>query len=446
MVGAQEPSQQDPVEELALWLGQLRNSRGRPSYKAIIAEVRRNDPTSSLAESTLSNAFNGKTMPTYDTVIAIARALGGAEAAREADGRYTEAGNQRDAIARAQKRQTSLAPSTDTPVSQSVPAAAAQATVGEQHVADLVGREQSSERKPDPAGGEEPGGQKVWQRLPPLARAAVVVGSVVAVAAAGTAAVTGMLSGSPDSHQQAAGSSSSSGAARGAAASAGTPSPANHGGASKDPNAWSGRPPIAVQATVTQPMCGAAYFEGTSQEYLAQLQPGGAPPAQAVLLGAPVQVTIQGRTEQSVLLTGMRLTVTSRKNAPAKGITVGYGQCGGGVSERRFDIDLSKTPPTWKAKPARDDFTDEVTAPAVVFPYKISLTDPEVFNLTTVKGCGAGIDCTFTIDLVWVADGKTGHTTVDNNGTGFRDITPTGLPRYRQDSDGAGPTLLPQPG
>jgi hypothetical protein len=175
---------------------------------------------------------------------------------------------------------------------------------------------------------------------------------------------------------------------------------------------------------------------------------GEAAPADDVWRGRPpiavqaVQVTVQGRTRQSVILTGMRVDVTSSRPAPQHGIVVSYGQCGGGVDVRHFDLDLSAVPPTYTAKPA-DNF-GKIT-PAVEFPYTISLDDAEVFELVPAKGCGKNKDCTYTVTLQWVADGKVGTTVVNNHGQGFRDLSPDRLPAYHQDPMSAGgPALRPR--
>lgn len=87
---------------------------------------------------------------------------------------------------------------------------------------------------------------------------------------------------------------------------------------------------------------------------------GGQATGVGVVHGTTVEITLQGRTPQKVLVTGMRVTVTKRSTPPTTGILVGYGQCGGGVDERHFDLDLSYPTATWKARPEKDDFTGEV--------------------------------------------------------------------------------------
>jgi hypothetical protein len=87
----------DPVREFAEWLRQLRTSVGAPPYQEIVRRVREHDPTSSLAQSTVSETFNAKRLPRYETAIAIARALGGPAQASECHKRWTEARTQLDA-------------------------------------------------------------------------------------------------------------------------------------------------------------------------------------------------------------------------------------------------------------------------------------------------------------------------------------------------------------
>ncbi|WP_189317782.1 hypothetical protein [Streptomyces brasiliensis] len=137
----------------------------------------------------------------------------------------------------------------------------------------------------------------------------------------------------------------------------------------------------------------------------------------------------------------MHINITARRPKPGTGITVSRGECGGGVSKRRFDVNLAATPPTFVAKPAVDDFTGQVTSPTVDFPYKISLTDPEVFELDVTKACAG--DCTFTVVLDWVADGKKGTSVLDNHGHSFRSINASSRPRYRLDPGLDGMKLQP---
>ncbi|GHF20993.1 hypothetical protein GCM10014715_89070 [Streptomyces spiralis] len=439
-MSGQDDLREDPGQDLARWLGNLRNSNGAPTYQVIIDRIRANDPTSSLSMSTLTNAFNGRGFPRYETVVAIARALAGRQAAEEADKEYARARNRRDELERRKRHSAQGGPPVDTASTEPADGKKAQelpaVTVSDATAADL-----------DLTVASARGGVRRRLTLWPIA----------ALTAAAFAAITVVVLADPFSPGHATPASHAGGRASTKDSTADTvgdtsqtsPAAADPGSSSPgaDPTAaandvWTGRSPIAVQAQTVQDVCGSAYFDGTPQQYRAAQTIIPAPPRNAVVLGEAVQVTVQGRTQQSVILTGMRVDVTSSKPAPTHGIVVSYGQCGGGVEVRHFDLDLSRTPPTYTAKPA-DNF-GKIT-PAVEFPYKISLDDPEVFELTPAKGCGKDKDCTYTVTLQWVADGKTGTTVLDNHGQGFRNLNPDHLPVYRQDPMSAdGPTLRPQ--
>jgi hypothetical protein len=152
------------------------------------------------------------------------------------------------------------------------------------------------------------------------------------------------------------------------------------------------------------------------------------------------EVTIQGRTQQSVILTGMHINITTRHPEPSTGIVVSTGQCGGGVTKRRFDVNLAALPPTFAAKPEVDDFTGQVTSPGVNFPYKILLTDPEVFDLT--KACAG--NCTFTVVLDWWPTARRAPACWTTTATDSAASTPHPVPRYQLEPGGM--KLRPKPG
>ena len=63
----------------------------------------------------------------------------------------------------------------------------------------------------------------------------------------------------------------------------------------------------------------------------------------------------------------------------------------------------------------------------VNFPYRISATEPEVFEIrATAKQC----DCQWTFELEWSSDGKTGWEEINNNGQPFRTVSAFGKPYY----------------
>jgi hypothetical protein len=200
-------------------------------------------------------------------------------------------------------------------------------------------------------------------------------------------------------------------------------------------------PPIAAQASVREVPCGADYFEGDAQQFMRRFKTGTAPTPLAPLDGT-VDVTLQGRTLQEVLVMDMRITVLARKPLPA-GIVVDHGQCGGSVEDRHYVLDLSRTPGTWKTMTEVDRETGERVKTAA-FPYKVGPNDPEVLSLGPY-GCPTERECRFTLTFDWVADGKRGSTTLDNGGAGYVAVTPDeGHKHYYFEQNGAASTLRPQ--
>ncbi|MFE4626958.1 ricin-type beta-trefoil lectin domain protein [Streptomyces mirabilis] len=83
--------------EFAASLQELRNDHGRPTYKEIVERARAHDPKSSLAQSTCSEAFKGKRLPTYNTATQIARAVAGQAGVTKIDALWRAAVKRREA-------------------------------------------------------------------------------------------------------------------------------------------------------------------------------------------------------------------------------------------------------------------------------------------------------------------------------------------------------------
>jgi hypothetical protein len=384
-------------QEFAAWLREVRIRGGQPSLRQLEGETEAWGHR--VSKSTMQEMLSGKRFPNINQAVAFAKA-----ATR----------NDKEVVDDTRKKWHSTALVLNSPA-PAVPIASdpAQGTIAS------AARTPPSEPAPSDADGPQ-GRNRLLPRTVVLASLATA-GAAALVAWLVTADPFGGDAASPAR----AGSSSSAGAVPAQTAAAAGSST----GTSADPGTWTGQAPIAVQASSASSMCASAWFDGSAKQYLAQLQPGGAPPRTAVRLKPSIQVTVQGRTQQSVLLTGMHINITARHPGPATGIVVSSGQCGGGVTERHFDVDLSATPPTLTAEPAVDAYTGQTTSPAVDFPYKISLTDPEVFALDVTRDCAG--DCTFTVTLDWVADGKKGTSVLDNQGRGFRSVDPVSRPHYR---------------
>ncbi|WP_159045132.1 hypothetical protein [Streptomyces sp. NRRL F-5122] len=401
-------------QEFAAWLRGVRIRGGRQSLRDL--EKRSEAYGVRVSRSTLGEMLSGKRFPTRDQAVAFARAASGNDP-------QEVAGTRKEWIKTAEVLDVAV------PAAGSAhPAAADEATAVP---AELPSADLASPIAPDATG---PG-----EARRPTPRTFVLVSLTAACVGA---LVAGLVVTDPfHDHNDPPASAKGThpvGAAQAESGTAGD-SPA---AVSKDPDAWTGRAPIAVQTSQIVSVCPVVWFDGTTQQYLAQVQPGGVPPRSAVDLSASIEVTVQGRTQQSVILQGMHINITAHHPKPGTGITVSSGQCGGGVTKRHFDVNLAATPPTLAAKPEVDDFTGKVVSPAVNFPYKISLNDPEVFDLSITKPCTD--DCTYTVILDWVADGKKGTSVLDNHGHGFRSMNAATRPSYYLEPDASGMKLRPQ--
>lgn len=126
-------------------------------------------------------------------------------------------------------------------------------------------------------------------------------------------------------------------------------------------------------------------------------------------------VTLQGRTQSAVVITGVRVVMSGPPKPPPASV-FGMGGCGAAVETRSFAIDLDSKSPTAKA------LTPDVPEPSPVivnFPYKISMTDPEVFHFSVQT---AGCDCTWYLKIEWNSNGKVGAYRLDNGGKPFHTL------------------------
>jgi hypothetical protein len=141
--------------------------------------------------------------------------------------------------------------------------------------------------------------------------------------------------------------------------------------------------------------------------------------------GNYVVLTVQGHTADVVVLEALRITVVKRAS-PVAGDYGGRSGTGGdvlarpsgcgGFTPRQFIVDLDRTPVKVTPVPGMDDQTG-VAIPAVNFPYKVSNTDPEQFDVRVYTG---QCTCDWVIDLDWVFEGRTGTTRIADQGQPFR--------------------------
>ncbi|WP_455754264.1 helix-turn-helix domain-containing protein [Streptomyces globisporus] len=127
-----------------------------------------------------------------------------------------------------------------------------------------------------------------------------------------------------------------------------------------------------------------------------------------------VRITLQGRDDRAVVLESLRIRVAERRS-PAEGRVYRMSSgCGGSLTPRMFDVDLDAARPV--ARPVAGNDSGEPIE-AVAFPYRVSVTDPEVFLIT---GRTVGCDCSWLAELAWSSGGRSGTVRIDDGGRPFR--------------------------
>ncbi|MGW6745414.1 hypothetical protein ACWGDX_32530 [Streptomyces sp. NPDC055025] len=127
--------------------------------------------------------------------------------------------------------------------------------------------------------------------------------------------------------------------------------------------------------------------------------------------GNRVDVTIEGKKEQVVILEGLKPNIV-KKSTLGDLATVGD-QCGGGFPARFFKTDLDAPRPKFEIADV-DDEGNLISKP-IDFPYRVSSSEPEKFVL---MGQTEGV-VEWTATLYWVADGKAGNVEIDDDGKPF---------------------------
>ncbi|MEU3713692.1 hypothetical protein [Streptomyces catenulae] len=144
-------------------------------------------------------------------------------------------------------------------------------------------------------------------------------------------------------------------------------------------------------------------------------------------------VTLQTSTPQAIVVTGVKVSVLSTRPLPEHGSVVDA-ECGGGMDERPFDVDLTADPVS--VKPSVERTGQGKVIQGHDFPFKVASGDPEqfTFNIRNVAQ-----DARFAITFSWVSDGEPGSTRLDNDGHGYRVMNlPKNLPRYSKGEVGRG--------
>ncbi|WP_406382209.1 helix-turn-helix domain-containing protein [Streptomyces sp. NBC_01618] len=137
-----------------------------------------------------------------------------------------------------------------------------------------------------------------------------------------------------------------------------------------------------------------------------------------------LELTVQGKSGQAVVLKGLHVRTLSRK-APLAWSAYSMGEgCGSGITPQSFDIDLDDNRPTLTPVAGQQG---DVRVPPKNFPFQVSSTDVEVFDL---KAHVEGHDVSWYLELEWSSGGRKGTLRIDDGGKPFRTSSIEARPKY----------------
>lgn len=126
-----------------------------------------------------------------------------------------------------------------------------------------------------------------------------------------------------------------------------------------------------------------------------------------------IRFTVQSDSDHAAVLTGMTIDVLKQEALTSRTIIMAGDGCGGALEPRLFGVDFNTSPPKITALPGRDDNGD--TVPGVKFPFTVSASDPEVFDLVVQAGPVDDIQWHATIS--YTLNGEAHTTIVDDGGS-----------------------------
>ncbi|WP_405713819.1 MULTISPECIES: helix-turn-helix domain-containing protein [unclassified Streptomyces] len=137
-----------------------------------------------------------------------------------------------------------------------------------------------------------------------------------------------------------------------------------------------------------------------------------------------LELTVQGKSGQAVVLSGLHVRTLSRK-APLAWSAYSMGEgCGSGITPQSFDIDLDDSQPALIPVAGQQG---DVRVPPKNFPFQVSSTDVEVFDL---KAHVEGHDVSWYLELDWNSGGRKGTLRIDDGGKPFRTSSIQARPKY----------------
>lgn len=122
------------------------------------------------------------------------------------------------------------------------------------------------------------------------------------------------------------------------------------------------------------------------------------------------ELTLQGRSEDAVVLRGIEISDVERASLPPQPAIVSKCDASGGAFDARlFDLEFGGSRAKVVPEPGLDD-DGNVMEPAVDFPYKTLKSDPEVFYLLAT---GSPCVCSYRLSIRWSSGDESGTVVVD---------------------------------
>jgi hypothetical protein len=155
-------------------------------------------------------------------------------------------------------------------------------------------------------------------------------------------------------------------------------------------------------------------------------------------------MTIQGKSKDAVIIDGLHVVDLKREAAPRDAsVVLPCTPYGGGQEVRYFEVLLQKRP---RVIPRPGEEPDEKgkVQPAAKFPFKVSRSDPEYFELLV---SGPPCVCSWTLAVDWTSGDRSGTKIIDRKFSNIRTNTTYHnweLPFYWRDTDGTWEPPLPK--
>lgn len=131
-----------------------------------------------------------------------------------------------------------------------------------------------------------------------------------------------------------------------------------------------------------------------------------------------IEFSVEGNSSRASILTDLQVNLISRTPLTDKTeVSMKVCQSSPG-SVRHFKADLNTTPPRVRAVPDTTNTTSK-TKP-VTFPFTVSETDPEIFDLAV--GSGPECDCQWTATLSYTQAGRSYTALIDDDGKPFHAV------------------------